>query len=63
VKQSEQYEYQAYLLRLWRENEADPWRASLEDPHTGERRSFASLPRLLFYLAQETGEEWLVDGR
>jgi hypothetical protein len=63
VKQSEQYEYQAYLLRLWRENEADPWRASLENTHTGERRSFASLPSLLLYLEQETGEEWLVDGR
>lgn len=45
--------YQAYLLRLWRESDADPWRAVLEDPHTGERIGFGGVDRLLAYLAQQ----------
>ncbi len=49
--------YHAYLLRLWRESEHDPWRATLEDPHTGERLGFANLDRLLAYLNQRLGED------
>jgi hypothetical protein len=51
-------DYHAYLLRLWRTRQADRsvWRASLEDPHTGERRGFASLAQLVDYL-QHTLEE------
>jgi hypothetical protein len=37
----DQRTYRAYLLRLWRESKHDPWRATLEDPHTGERLGFA----------------------
>jgi hypothetical protein len=55
-------DYLSYLLRLWRvENDkaagADKavWRASLEVPHTGERRVFASLDELLEFLRQQTG--------
>ncbi len=44
--------YRAYLLRLWRTPEAH-WRASLEDPHTGERRAFATLVQLLVFLEEE----------
>jgi hypothetical protein len=47
--------YRAYLLRLWRETDTR-WRASLEDPHTSERRAFATLEQLLEFLAQETSE-------
>ena len=47
--------YCSYLLRLWRENEAAPWRASLEDAHTGKRRNFARLQDLFKALEEETG--------
>lgn len=43
--------YHAYLLRVWRENDAEPWRATLENPHTGERLAFAGADRLLAYLS------------
>jgi hypothetical protein len=48
--------YLAYLLRLWqvRDNDELLWRASLEDPHTGERRGFASLEMLVAFLREQT---------
>jgi hypothetical protein len=50
--------YRAYLLRFWEECRGQPglpgtWRFSLEDPHTGQRRGFASLERLVAFLQQE----------
>ena len=45
--------YHAYLLRVWRENDREPWRATLENPHTGERLAFAGADRLLAYLSQQ----------
>jgi hypothetical protein len=47
--------YVAYLLRLWQvcEGRNAVWRASLEDPHTGERRGFATLQELFTYLETE----------
>jgi hypothetical protein len=30
------------------------WHASLEDPHTGERRGFADLNRMLEFLKEQT---------
>jgi len=51
----EQADYLSYLLRLWRESEEQGvWRASLEDPQTGERTGFASLEALLVFLRQST---------
>ena len=46
--------YQAYLLRLWLTGDDDTaaWRASLEDPRTGERRGFADVNSLLAFLAE-----------
>jgi hypothetical protein len=41
--------YRAYLLRLWRASEARWW-ASLEDAHTGQRRTFATLAQLVAFL-------------
>ena len=40
------------MLRVWRSGAADgtSWRASLEDPRTGERRGFASLSEAFHYL-------------
>lgn len=49
-----QANYHAYLLRIWRETADLPWRATLEDPHTREKRGFASLPRLFAYLQSQT---------
>jgi len=48
--------YRAYLLRLWRASgdECSLWRASLEDPHTGERRGFADLESLFAFLKEQT---------
>ncbi|HSM57590.1 MAG TPA: hypothetical protein VK879_15665 [Candidatus Sulfomarinibacteraceae bacterium] len=42
--------YHAYLLRVWRDNGQPTWRASLEDPHTGESFRFASVQRLYDFL-------------
>lgn len=45
-------DYQAYLLRLWRETTDLPWRATLEDPHTGRRQGFADLSQLIAFFQQ-----------
>ena len=49
--------YISYLLRLWQTKSGGQlvWRASVESPHTDERRSFASLTDLFIFLGQETG--------
>jgi hypothetical protein len=49
--------YISYLLRLWpvQSEGTTIWRASLESPHTGERRGFASLADLFAFLEQEIG--------
>jgi len=49
--------YLAYMLRLWQvDSDGEPaWRASLESPHTGERKGFASLEALFDFLRQRTG--------
>jgi len=48
--------YMAYLLRLWQVNttETTVWRASLEDPHTGEQKGFADLESLFTFLKKQT---------
>lgn len=48
--------YHAYLLRLWLavEQEQVVWRASLENPQTGERLGFANLERLFVFLQDQT---------
>jgi hypothetical protein len=54
---SESSDYHAYLLRIWREEPAAPWRASLENAHTGERCSFATMELLFLFLNQQTQAE------
>lgn len=51
-----QAQYRAYLLRIWpaKEGERTVWRASLEDPHTGQRLGFSNLERLFVYLSDQT---------
>jgi len=43
-------EYFSYLLRMWRTGKESAWRASLEDPRTGERLGFGSLEALWAFL-------------
>jgi hypothetical protein len=56
-------DYISFLLRLWQvsdEGNSEPnaikavWRASLENPHTGERKGFASLEELFDFLRTQT---------
>jgi len=48
--------YQAYLLRLWRDNDAASWRAMLENPHSGQRFVFANTAALYQFLDRQTGQ-------
>lgn len=49
-----QADYRSYLLRLWRVSEEKPvWRASLEDPRTGNRMLFSSLDELFAFLGRQ----------
>ena len=56
-------DYVSFLLRLWRvsdEGKSQPgakkaeWRASLENPHTGERKGFTDLDELFSFLWAQT---------
>lgn len=51
--------YRAYLLRLWEvDNDGRPvWRASLQDPRTGERLGFAGLAQLNEFLQPVTDDD------
>jgi hypothetical protein len=47
--------YHAFLIRLWRDETQQPWRAELVSPHSGETRRFAT-PEQLFSYVQEQME-------
>lgn len=50
--------YYSYLLRLWQEGaEGLAWRASLHDPHSGERVGFGSVDELFGFLLRQIGTE------
>jgi hypothetical protein len=51
--------YFSYLLRLWCSNSETPfiWRASLENPMTGERHGFENLKNLFAFLEATTAVE------
>lgn len=53
----EQQDYLSYLLRLWRQGNAERpmWRASLKGVHDGQQVGFASLDDLFHFLRNETG--------
>lgn len=47
--------YCAYMLRCWHEggqstDDTEGWRFTIEDPHTGARRGFASFASLVAFL-------------
>lgn len=46
-------DYLAFLIRLWREDK-NLWRGTLENPHTGDRLTFADVAALLTYVQQQT---------
>jgi hypothetical protein len=56
-KSGEVPSYISYMLRLWREmgTASTWWRASLQDPHSGERVGFAHLDELVAFLREQTG--------
>lgn len=46
--------YRSFLLRLWlvKQNEEISWRATLENPHTGQQHCFSSPDALNEFLRQ-----------
>jgi len=49
---TEEIGYRSFLLRLWhmKHNGRRIWRASLENPRSGEQQTFSSLEELVLYL-------------
>ncbi len=45
-------QYSAFLLRLWRNQASQPWRATLQNAESGEQMHFANLTQLVTYLEQ-----------
>lgn len=51
-------EYQAFLVRVWKDGEEGLWRGSVQSIQTGEITRFASLTELFIFLeAQIEGTE------
>jgi hypothetical protein len=48
--------YQAYLLRLWREDTRTPWRASLQSTSSEEMYHFATVEALFAFLDAQLKE-------
>jgi hypothetical protein len=50
--------YRSFLLRLWRVQVDGKfvWRASLENPFTGERKGFANLSQLVVHLESQVSD-------
>jgi hypothetical protein len=51
--------YIAYLVRLWQARHAGAlvWRASLEDPHTGELQGFSDIESLFAHLRKQAEDQ------
>jgi len=50
------FEYHSFLLRLWRDDQSSPWRISLQNTTTGERKGFTSLDEAAADLAELVGQ-------
>jgi hypothetical protein len=46
--------YRAYLVRLWRDDAQEPWRASAQSVQSGELVRFATLQELFAFLEMHT---------
>jgi hypothetical protein len=49
--------YFSYLLRIWLNTSTSRWRASLDNPHTGEKLTFPNLEQLCSFLDDECTEK------
>ncbi len=51
--------YRSFLMRLWRTDRdvSSGWRASLEDPRTGQRFGFASLEQLFAFVLEQLADD------
>ena len=61
MKMKSTADYQAFLLRLWREDDLSGWRASLENPHTGKSVGFPSMQHLFAYIEKQIEEKGIED--
>jgi len=52
--QGESPDYQCYLLRLRRDGEQRPWRASLHSAATGTLHHFAEIAYLIAFIEEQT---------
>lgn len=43
-------DYYAFMLRIWRDENAEQWRASVEDAHSAEKLTFKNPEQLSEYL-------------
>ena len=59
---TDQPTYITFLLRLWRADATAPWRASLHDPHSGDKHNFASIAQMVEFLYAQAGEVRLQAG-
>ncbi len=48
--------YQAYLLRLWRDGPHNRWRASLQSTKTSDTQLFADVQGVIAFLQTQTAE-------
>lgn len=56
MKTKDTADYQAFLLRVWREDDLSGWRALVEDPYTGQSIGFASMKQLYEFLEEKTSD-------
>lgn len=49
-------QYQAYLVRFWRDHETLAWRVMVQDVHSKERYQFANFALLLAFLEHRTDD-------
>jgi hypothetical protein len=52
-------ECQSYLVRLWRDSDQEPWRASAKQVSTGREFYFISPDKLFLFLYEQTSGEGL----
>ena len=50
--------YLSYLVRLWRSDATTVWRATLQDPHTGEHFRFETIEGLFVFLRNRMGDSF-----
>ena len=50
-------DYQAFLVRMWRDGSTSPWHASVQRPSSAEVMRFSSLEQLFVYLHRQVREE------